>query len=216
MEWNGREYRVVEYDHVIYAVRDFRAAANRFEDDFGLAAVPGGRHEGWGTANWIVPLGPSYIELIGVADADEAAGSFLGRHLTAVLAEGERFVGWVLRPDGFDDAVSRLGLQPSEGSRIRPDGTTLRWRSADPEVTMADPSRPFFIEWLMSPELHPGRMEAPHRVQPRGISWVEVSGDEGAVRAWVEDDGLAVRVVPGPPALVAVGVATAGGEVIIR
>jgi Glyoxalase-like domain len=213
---NGREYRVVEFDHAIYAVRDFEAAADRFLNDFGLAAVPGGRHEGWGTANWIIPLGPSYIELIGVADPGEAAGSFLGRHLTAVLKEGERFVGWVLRADRFDETVARLGLVPSEGSRTRPDGTTLRWRSADAELTMADPSRPFFIEWLMPADLHPGRMEAPHRVRPQGISRVEVRGDERTVRSWVAHEGLAVRVVPGPPALVAVRVGTAGGEVVIR
>jgi hypothetical protein len=206
----------VQIDHAIYAVRDFAAAARRYQEEFGLAAVPGGRHEGWGTANWIVPLGPSYIELIGVEDEDEASRSFLGQHLIGVLREGERFFGWCVRPDLFDDAVERAGLEVGEGSRQRPDGTTIRWRSAGIEVAMDDPSLPFFIEWLIPDELHPGRMDAPHRVEPRGISWVEVRGDEASVRSWLGDEELPVRVSSGPPALVAVGIATEAGDVVLR
>jgi Glyoxalase-like domain len=205
----------VEFDHVLYAVRDFEGAARRFRDEFGLAAVPGGRHEGWGTANWIVPLGPSYIELIGVENREEASRDFLGKHIIAVLEDGERWIGWCVRPDSFDDAVARLGLEVSEGSRVRPDGTTVRWRTAEPAVTMVDPSRPFFIEWLVPEALHPGRMPADHQVEPRGISWVEVQGDESAVRDWMGGD-LPVRVQPGLPSMLAVGLATATGDVVLR
>lgn len=205
----------MEFDHVLYAVRDFEAAAHRFWDEFGLAAVPGGRHAGWGTGNWIVALGPNYVELIGPTDQEEAARNPLGRHLLSVLAAGERLIGWCVRPDRFDEAVARVGLEAAEGSRLRPDGTELRWRTADPSVTMADPSRPFFIEWLVPEGLHPGRMPAAHRARPRGISWVEIQGDEKAVRDWLGDDRLPVRVRPGPPDLVAVGIDTDGAEIVL-
>src|SRR6266508_512483 len=145
-------------------------------EEFGLGAVPGGRHTGWGTANWIVPLGSSYLELIGVEDKEEASRSFLGKHLIEVLEEGERLIGWCVRPDDFENTVGRLGLEASEGSRVRTDGVTVRWRSSDPAVTMLDPSRPFFIEWLVPGDLHPGKMPADHRAEPLGISWVEVRG----------------------------------------
>jgi hypothetical protein len=206
----------MEFDHAIYAVRDFELAARRFRDDFGLAAVPGGRHQAWGTANWIVPLGSSYIELIGVQDQEEASRSFIGQHLSAVLREGERFIGWVVRPELFDEAVERAGLEASEGSRMRPDGQEIRWRSAGVEVTMQDPSLPFLIQWLVPEQLHPGRMPAEHRVQPNGISWVEVRGDEDVLRSWLGDEDLPVRVVPGTPALLSVAVATDGGEIVLR
>lgn len=205
----------MEFDHALYAVRDFEAAASRWWEEFGLAAVPGGRHAGWGTGNWIVPLGNSYIELIGIVDEEEASRGLLGPHITSVLRDGERFIGWVVRPDRFDETMARLGLQPSEGSRARPDGTVMRWRAADPAITMADPSRPFFIEWAVPAELHPGRMEAAHRVEPRGISWVQVQGDPSAVRSWLGED-LPLRVTPGSPALLAVGVETADGEIVLR
>jgi hypothetical protein len=205
----------VEFDHAIYAVRDFEAAARRFREEFGLGAVPGGRHAGWGTANWIVPLGSSYLELIGVENEEEATRDFLGQHLMTVLAEGERFVGWCVRPDSFDQTVARLGLEVGEGSRVRPDGSTVRWRSADVASTMVDPSRPFFIEWLVPDELHPGRMEADHRIQSNGISWVEVQGDEEEVRSWLGTDDLDVRITPGSPALLSVGIAIEGGEIVL-
>jgi hypothetical protein len=212
----GREYRFVEFDHAIYAVRDFEAAARRFWDDHGLAAVPGGRHAGWGTANWIVPLGPSYLELIGVENEEEASRSFLGRHLIDVLREGERFIGWCVRPELFDEAVERAGLDASEGSRVRPDGAQVSWRSAGVEEAMQDPSLPFFIEWLVPDEPHPGRMAAKHRVQPLGISWIEVQGDESVLRSWLGDESLPVRVFPGSPALLSVGIETPGAEVVVK
>jgi hypothetical protein len=205
----------MEFDHAIYAVRDFEAAARRLWEEHGLAAVPGGRHPSWGTANWIVPLGSSYLELIGVEDEETASRSDLGRHLIGVLRDSERLIGWCVRPELFDEAVERAGLEASEGSRVRPEGDLIRWRSAGLEVTMEDASLPFFIEWLVPPELHPGRMRAEHRVNPLGISWVEVRGDESAVRSWLGDESLPVRVVPGSPALRAVGIQTTGGEVVL-
>ena len=65
-------------DHVIVVVDDLDAAAARLLDEHGLASLPGGRHEGHGTGNRIVPLGPDYLELMAVVDADEAVGSPLG------------------------------------------------------------------------------------------------------------------------------------------
>jgi hypothetical protein len=206
----------VRIDHVLYAVAEFESAARHWWDAFGLAAVPGGKHQGWGTANWIVPLGDGYVELIGIDDPDVAAQSDLGRHVLSVLRDGERFIGWCVRPDLFDEAAERAGLEINEGSRVRPDGAVLRWRTAGVEVAMQDPSLPFFIDWQVPPELHPGRMQAAHRVAPQGIAWVEVLGDASALRSWLGDEDVPARVVEGPPALVAVGVGTASGEVMVR
>ena len=65
----------MELDHVLFAVADLAAAATEFESRYGLASVQGGRHDGWGTANRIVPLGDAYLELLAVVDEDEAASS---------------------------------------------------------------------------------------------------------------------------------------------
>jgi catechol 2,3-dioxygenase-like lactoylglutathione lyase family enzyme len=45
-------------DHVIYATADLDAAAQRIEDELGLVAVAGGRHDGMETHNRIVIPAP--------------------------------------------------------------------------------------------------------------------------------------------------------------
>ncbi len=198
-------------------VRDLDVAARRLLADFGLGSVVGGHHVGWGTGNRIVPLGSNYVELLGVVDEEQATQSELGRHLLSTVEEGDRLIGWCVAVDPFDEAIDRLGLTASEGSRVRPDGTTLRWRSAGLPEAMADPSRPFFISWLVPPALHPGRTTMFHPASPRGLAWVEVNGDEDAIRRRLGPGGeaLPLRVLPGSPALVAAGIATASGDDIV-
>jgi Glyoxalase-like domain len=66
---------ILELDHVLIAVADLANAAREIEARHGLASVEGGRHPGWGTANRIVPLGETYLELIAVIAGAEAARS---------------------------------------------------------------------------------------------------------------------------------------------
>jgi hypothetical protein len=56
----GRVGGVLRIDHVVYAVPDLDEAAVRLREAFGLDSV-GGRHERWGTANRIVPMGDQYL-----------------------------------------------------------------------------------------------------------------------------------------------------------
>ena len=51
----------------------------------------GGRHPGHGTANRIVPLGSSYIELMAVVDRVEADSSPLGSWVERRLVDGRRY-----------------------------------------------------------------------------------------------------------------------------
>jgi Glyoxalase-like domain len=56
----------LELDHVLIATPDLEAAAAELDDRYGLTNVPGGRHPRWSTANRIVPLGDTYLELVAV------------------------------------------------------------------------------------------------------------------------------------------------------
>src|SRR5262249_37141247 len=60
----------VSIDHVLIAVTDLAESARRFETEYGLTALVGGRHPGVGTANMIIPLGSEYLELIAAVDAE--------------------------------------------------------------------------------------------------------------------------------------------------
>jgi hypothetical protein len=100
----------VRIDHVIYAAADLDAAAARIEGEFGLMAGGGGRHDGLGTCNRVVPLGGGYLELLGVADSEEAARSEFGRGVLARLAPGgDGLLGWVVAVDDVDSVARRLG-----------------------------------------------------------------------------------------------------------
>ena len=135
----------MELDHVLIAVSDLDAAAREVEDRLGLASVEGGRHQGLGTANRIVPLGATYLELVAVVDEAEAAQSGFGSWL--VGGDRPRLLGWCARTDDLDAVAARLGLTISDGARTRPDGTVLSWRMAGLERSAEEPSLPFFIEW---------------------------------------------------------------------
>src|SRR4051794_9888635 len=91
----------VRIDHVILAAADLDAAVARLEAEHGLVAAGGGRHQGLGTENRIVPLGGGYLELVGIADAREAQTAPFGRGVARRLATaGDGLMGWaVAGPD---------------------------------------------------------------------------------------------------------------------
>src|SRR3954467_3291769 len=120
----------LELDHVLIAVADLAVAAREIETRHGLTSIDGGRHPGWGTANRIVPLGDTYLELVGAVDAAEAAGRPLRRCAAAAAparpcgrgvaaAPPGRPLGWAVRRQELDGIAGRLGLTVPTGSRRR-------------------------------------------------------------------------------------------------
>lgn len=203
-------------DHIVYAVGDLEVAATRLLEEFGLASVAGGRHPGWGTANRIVPLGHEYVELVAVIDHDEAAASEFGRAVIEAVVRGQRLVGWAVATDDLRGIANSLGLEITNGSRTRPDGSTLRWQLAGVGQALATHCLPFFIEWDAPPQLHPGAALTGHWVTPQGIAWIEIAGNEQPLRTWLGDHDLPVRITEGPPALAAVAISTTAGELVLR
>jgi hypothetical protein len=203
-------------DHVLLAVPDLDGAGAMFLEEHGLASLEGGRHTGWGTANRIVPLGDrQYVELIGVFDETQAETNPFGSTIRAAVEQGGGLVGWCVAVDDAEAPAERMGLSVTEGSRTRTDGVTLSWRTAGFEAALAEPWRPFFLEWRIPEEAHPGRAKVPHRVEPGGIAWIQVACDLQVLREWVGDVDLDVRLGEGPPGLLSVGITTGGGEVVL-
>lgn len=201
-------------DHVVWGADDLDRPAAEVQERYGLASVPGGRHPGWGTANRIVPLGDSYLELIAVVDAGEAAADPVGRGYARLIRAASGLMLWCLATDELDAVAARLGLDIQAKSRVLPDGTRIGWRSAGLPAALESPSLPFFIEWDVAPEHHPGRMHAPHAVTPQGIASVTVGADPEELSAWLGGAPLPVHV-GGPPGVNALAVATVAGEIVI-
>ncbi len=206
----------IEIDHVICAVQDLDAAAARFLHEYGLASVPGGHHPGWGTANRIVPLGRQYVELVGVVDASTAVNALFGRVVLEAAAHGDRVIGWAVATDDIDRVAARLDLEVIAAEREAPDGSTLRWRLAGVERATSTGAFPFFIEWGLPLEQHPGRILVAHRREPRGITRIDVGADEDAIAAWLGVADLPVRVKRrGPRGLLAVAIDAADCEIVL-
>jgi hypothetical protein len=201
-------------DHAIIAVQDPTATAEELVQR-GLRAIPGGRHPGHGTGNWIVPLGSTYLELMTVIDADEAEGSPMGRWMLRSSRHGDRLAAVCLRTDAIDEVAHRIGYRPEPMSREREDGTVLRWRLAGLEAAMSDEHLPFFITWDADDDQHPGRMPVDHDVTVDGISWIEYGGDPKRLAEWLGDHSLPIRSVDEQPGPRRLAIATADGPVII-
>jgi hypothetical protein len=155
-------------DHLVIATEDPDAAAVDLEETVGLRCTGGGRHEGLGTRNRIAWLADgSYLELIGIDDADRARTSPVGRaSLHTLETHGPGLATYALRVDDLPSSVA--GLQaagssfgpPQHGSRLRDDGEVVEWRVAFPDGELGAAATPFLIEHVYSgAEWGPSAME---------------------------------------------------------
>jgi hypothetical protein len=187
-------------DHVIWATTDLGATTDRLAREHGLRDAGGGRHVGLGTHNRVLPLGGGYLEVLAVADPEEAAGSPLGR---TIAAAPEGLFGWAVAAADVEAHAARLGL---EVTRIERDGLTARL--AGVAEAMAEPPLPFFIQ------RDPGIADPSAGGDAGGIAWLELAGDAERLSAWLGSEELPLRVVAGQaPGVRAVGL---GSGAVIR
>ena len=188
-------------DHVIYGTADLEVATARIEACLGLTALPGGRHVGLGTHNRIVPLGDgSFIELLAIADPDEALRSPLGAALQAAIADhGEGLFGWAVAVDDVGPVAERLGTTITTVGR---QGMTARLTGV--QESLSDGALPFFIE---RPDGRiAGRATRSIANATAGISWLEIAADPQRLERWLGGEELPVRVVDGTGGVQAIGI----------
>ena len=171
-------------DHLVICVDDLDEAEQRFVSEHGLSSLVGGRHPGHGTANRIIPLGDSYIELVAVVDASEAAESSFGSWVLSEASDPPRVNALCLRTDDISLLASDRDIEPVAMSRARPDGSTLSWKLAGIERTISD-GYPFFVEWEVEDHELPGRTAIDHPAGPTRLESVEVVGDKEHLESWI-------------------------------
>jgi Glyoxalase-like domain len=143
-------------DHVILGCNNLDAGIDYVFQQTGVRAAAGGVHPGAGTRNALLSLGTRrYLEILAPDPLQPASSD--PRHVASLKTPA--LVGWAIhRPDldEFAPMLQRDGVEcvgPKPGSRSRPDGTTLRWKS----LTLKEDHNgvlPFFIEWAAD-SLHP-------------------------------------------------------------
>ena len=185
-------------DHIVLCVEDLDEAAGEIKGTLDLDSQAGGRHSGHGTANRIVPLGPSYLELVAVVDPEEAASSPFGEWVASRAARGLEAHAVCLRTEDMDTVCGRLGLDPVEMSRTKPDGTELRWQLAGLQE-MISQGLPFYIQWEIDPSDHPGRSGMAEEASVE----VTLTGDPQLLTTWTAgSEGISVKT--GQPGIEAV------------
>ncbi len=134
-------------DHIIIGVNDLARAEVIFGQNLGLAVSGGGVHPTGGTANRVIVIGDTYIELIAVREPGEAQRSMLGR-----LAKGDGYLNFVLSSnDIFADsaAIVQRGtpvIGPMPGQLTSPGGRARGWLRTDIERPDLTQRYPFIIQ----------------------------------------------------------------------
>ncbi len=143
---------MAEIDHIVLGARTLEEGAAFLERLLGVKPQPGGRHEGAGTHNMLLGLGPDcYLEVIApdpdqpepphprLFDLDDAA--------TRTMLESEpRLLTWVARTNSMDAVMGRLGPRGGEVREMQRGG--LHWRMAiPPQRQDMDNLVPALIEW---------------------------------------------------------------------
>jgi hypothetical protein len=128
---------MAEVDHIVVGARTLEEGAAFIEAHLGARPLPGGRHEGIGTHNLLLGLGPEcYLEVI-AADPEQPTPAHprpfdLDDPAVHMMLEAEpRLLAWVARTPVLDAVVARLGA--SHGGEIKAMRRgTLAWRMAFP------------------------------------------------------------------------------------
>jgi hypothetical protein len=177
----AREAVPEDLDHILLGVSDLDQGIAWMEARCGVRAAYGGVHPGRGTRNALLALASDkndskekrqrrYLEIIAPDPAQAKSESASGappnsalRNLAEELRalKAPRLIGWAVHTDDISSVARKataLGLAfigPRDGSRARPDGKMLRWKTLTLQQDY-DGLLPFFIEW--SPDsVHPSQ-----------------------------------------------------------
>jgi hypothetical protein len=167
-------------DHILLGASDLDLGINYVEKLSGVRAAVGGSHPGAGTQNALAGLGTGqYLEII----APDPKQGFAPSSLAAGLAKSSspRLISWAWRTENIAElaeGIAKIKMAvdgPLDGSRRRPNGVMLRWKT----LRMKDDRAgilPFFIEW--APETKHPSADAPDGCRLMSFSIVTENPEE--------------------------------------
>jgi hypothetical protein len=164
-------------DHILLGCSDLQRGIDFVEERTGVRAAFGGVHPGRGTQNALLSLGERrYLEIIAPDPKQNGPTS----HPQLATMTEPRLIGWAAHPGDLGALAKKLGDAgvafegPTPGSRKRPDGRVLSWRT----LTLKDDRGgllPFFIEWSADSK-HPSE-DAPHGCKLESFAAVSLHPD---------------------------------------
>jgi hypothetical protein len=208
--WAG-EAVPAELDHILLGVSDLERGIAWVEQRTGVRAAVGGVHPGRGTRNALLSLGPRhYLEIIAPDPPQRGIGMY---DKLSAMTEPHLF-DWAAHTGDIAAAAKQAvdaGFAidgPRDGSRARPDGKTLHWKSFNLKDNRGG-LLPFFIEWGRE-SLHPSE-DAPTGCTLKRF-WLE-SPAEGKLAKECKSLGIEVAIERADKARLRAVITTPKGEV---
>jgi hypothetical protein len=150
-------------DHILLGCNDLDRGIELLEQNVGVRPAIGGVHPGRGTRNALLSLGERrYLEII----APDPKQSEIVQYPQLRSMTEPRLIGWAVHPPDINAIARQLRENkivftgPDDGSRKRPDGRVLTWKT----INLADDRHgllPFFIEWSAG-SVHPSKDAPAH------------------------------------------------------
>ena len=208
-------------DHILLGCSDLDRGIGFVEKHTGIPAALGGVHPGRGSRNALISLGePSraelnprrYLEII-APDPDQPG---VPDHYGLPKLTEPRLVAWAAHAGDLDQFATRLrnaGIAfdgPNPGSRKRPDGHLLQWKT----LNLKDDHSgllPFFIEWSAA-TIHPS-VDA-----PRGCHLARfelLTPEPEKLRSAVAAMGLDVEIAKSQKAQLRATISCAGTKLVL-
>lgn len=148
---------MIAFDHLVIFSNNPERHAHLFSKLNQQVAIPGGKHDLWGTFNYLAFMkNDSYIEWLGIDDEKLASESDNPLIQHAYFAKQQHFEGpiqFALRVDDIEAYQKQMEEHeiafkgPFPGKRTKEDGTTLEWKMLFPEYDLKGTPFPFLIEW---------------------------------------------------------------------
>jgi hypothetical protein len=201
-------------DHLVLGVADLDQGIAWVEKMTGVKAVVGGTHPGAGTRNALLSLGGAqYLEIIA---PDPAQNQTIGRFGDLRQLTTPHLITWAAATKAINTVAEKAraaGYEidgPRDGSRARPDGKVLKWKSMSIRNEIGGVI-PFFIEWD-SGTIHPAK-DSPQGCR---LLSLEIEHEEPAkVRELLNHLGIEARVKHAPEARLKAALASPKGKVAL-
>ena len=202
-----------DVDHIMWGARDLDEGIAFIEAKTGVKAIFGGVHPNRGTRNALLSLGDrQYLEIISLDPAQPDARDERTDQIRRLTAP--RILTWAAATrdiEAIDRRLRDAGVETSgivAGSRAKPDGTMLKWRTLSLAKAIDD-LVPFVIEWDAA-STHPS-VDSPTGCTLRELRLEHP--DPPAVNRVLEAMGLRARATRGSRAAIAARLSTPRGDV---
>jgi hypothetical protein len=193
---------MAEIDHLVIGARTLEDGAAFVLAHLGARPTPGGRHEGIGTHNMLLGLGPDcYLEVIAPDpgqpepphprpfDLDDPG-------MRQMLEAGPRLIAWVARTPALEAVAARLGV--AQAGEVRP------WKRGDLSWRMAMPPQrqdmsnlvPALIQWDDGKGAAPRLADSGVRLKALEAEHPEVDGLRNALAQRGLEEAVRLRRSP--------------------